>query len=190
MHKHYFPDNRKKEYILNNAKVTEKIGEQKKGKKLPLICLYFGFELVCIDNMHKYIFSASDWVRENDTGKYGNHNQYKKRRLRKEKGWVESRRRDERQEEKRRRWSIYREVISLRAWSSSSLIALYFSFCAYSSSGGQSSAGSRVQEEQQPKKEVGIWEVLRNGRRKNRRQVSNLRIQWRCHFFFFKPSSQ
>lgn len=36
---------------------------------------------------------------------------------------------------------IYRDVMSLRAWSSSSLMALYFSFWAYNSSGGQRSTG-------------------------------------------------
>lgn len=43
MHKHYITDYRRKEYILNNAKVTEKKGEQKKGKEKLLICMFFIF---------------------------------------------------------------------------------------------------------------------------------------------------
>lgn len=37
----------------------------------------------------------------------------------------------------------YMDVMSLRAWSSSSLMALYFSFCAYSSSIRQGKGGGR-----------------------------------------------
>lgn len=57
------------------------------------------------------------------------------------------------------RQDIYREVMSLSAWSSSSLMALYLSFWAYNSSAGQRSTGSagRHQEQQRHKSRTRTW---------------------------------
>lgn len=61
----------------------------------------------------------------------------------------------EKQNRETQREVIYIDVMSLRAWSSSSLMALYLSFWAYNSSGGQRSTGSssRCQEQREHKKQ-------------------------------------
>lgn len=71
---------------------------------------------------------------------------------------------------------VYREVMSLRAWSSSSLMALYFSFWAYSSSGRRTAATdtSRKQEGQtegrkqqrEERKDTKLDQAFRNAWRK------------------------
>lgn len=73
---------------------------------------------------------------------------------------------------RRRQEAFYREVMSLRALSSSSLMALYFSFWAYNSSGGQRSTGSSIRcQEQQEQGKREAEEGGEEGREGRRRQT-------------------
>lgn len=73
--------------------------------------------------------------------------------------------------QKSERQGIYREVMSLSAWSSSSLMALYLSFWAYNSSADQRSTGSASRrQEQQRHKSRNDREVEGKERRGRRRQ--------------------
>lgn len=79
------------------------------------------------------------------------------------------------------REAIYRDVMSLRAWSSSSLMALYLSFWAYNSSGGQRSTGSsgRCQSTAGTQKQEKEWERWRRREEGGRRRQTLVRIFWK-----------